>query len=233
MISIEKLGWMAVLVASAVGCKSTSASAPASACPTRYRDLPADQQKGDATCACPASASGSVWGAGIYTTDSSICGAAVHAGALTGAGNVTVRNTQGCSSYNGSTANGVTSSSWGSYDASFYFPSKGDGKCAAPVAECPATADAITGTELSCTCSSIPPGGSVWGVGTYTSDSSICRAAVHAGAIPASGGTVKVKKVAGCAKYDGADTNGIQTTSWGSHGASFYFDGKGDGHCSG
>lgn len=221
------------IAAGAAACKNAQSQQPAAACPAKYRDLPAAQQKGDVTCGCAASAGGSVWGNGIYTTDSSICAAAVNAGALAAksAGDVTVRGAQGCPSYNGNSANGVTTSSWGSFDGSFYFPSKGDGKCAAPVAECPATGDAVTTGELSCTCSTIPASGSVWGVGTYTSDSSICRAAVHAGVISASGGTVKIKKSAGCGKYGGSDANGIQSSSWANHGGSFYFDGKGDGSC--
>jgi hypothetical protein len=85
--------------------------------------------------------------------------------------------------------------------------------------------------EVACSCGANPQGGTVWGVGTYTSDSSICRAAVHAGAIPASGGTVTVKRAPGCQEYDGSDANGITTQSWGNHAGSFYFDGKGDGKC--
>lgn len=229
-----------------MACKKKGGDAP---CPNKYRDVPADKQNGDFSCSCAPGASGTVWGSAIYTTDSSICGAAVHAGALAAnaSGSVTVRKAAGCGSYTGTAANGVTTQDWGSFDSSFYFSGKGDGKCPPPKAaaaappptppaaggECPATFDDVpTGTDqLECKCSTVPTSGTIWGVGIYTSDSSICRAAVHAGAIPAAGGSVKVKRAAGCAKYNGSDANGIKTESWGSHGGSFYFDGKGDGKC--
>lgn len=73
---------------------------------------------------CPAgcrSAFGSVWGMGPYTTDSSICRSAIHAGALDDSkgGKVTVTLKPGQGSYSATVANGVASSTWGSYDSSF------------------------------------------------------------------------------------------------------------------
>src|SRR2546423_76291 len=63
---------------------------------------------------CPAGGTaGSVWGTGIYTDDSSVCTAAVHAGTITfaGGGLVTIEMRDGMAAYQGSTANGVTSQS--------------------------------------------------------------------------------------------------------------------------
>jgi hypothetical protein len=64
---------------------------------------------------------GSLYGTDIYTTDSSLAAAAVHAGALkigeTGLVKVTIL--PGCASYEGSTRQGITSSSWHSYPASY------------------------------------------------------------------------------------------------------------------
>ena len=75
--------------------------------------------------ACPASGSISsrVWGSDVYTDDSSICSAAVHAGLITVAsgGPVTIEIRAGKSSYAGSTRNGVTSKSFGSWKGSFAF----------------------------------------------------------------------------------------------------------------
>jgi hypothetical protein len=67
---------------------------------------------------------GSLWGAGTYTADSSICTAAVHAGLITldDGGTVTIELAPGADSYDSTTANGVTSSAYGPYDASFTFP---------------------------------------------------------------------------------------------------------------
>ena len=64
---------------------------------------------------CPAGCTtGSLWGTGVYTGDSRVCVAAVHAGAIPGGagGTVIVTLVGASSSFTGSVANGVTSSSW-------------------------------------------------------------------------------------------------------------------------
>ena len=71
---------------------------------------------------CPSSGKeGAVWGTDIYTLDSSICNAAVHAGKLTmeSGGSVTIELRPGESSYNGSTRNGIKSNGYGKYGHSF------------------------------------------------------------------------------------------------------------------
>jgi hypothetical protein len=73
--------------------------------------------------------------------------------------------------------------------------------------------------------------GTVWGTEIYTTDSSVCAAAVHAGAIPASGGEIRAKAAAGCASYPGSKRNGISTNSWGAYGTSFHFVGFGTATC--
>ncbi len=74
---------------------------------------------------CPSGGppSGRLWGTDIYTDDSSICIAAVHAGVITSAngGTVSIEIRPGLSSYAGSTRNGMTSSNWGSWSGSFSF----------------------------------------------------------------------------------------------------------------
>jgi hypothetical protein len=68
------------------------------------------------------------------------------------------------------------------------------------VAECPA----------SC------PAASVWGTKSYTADSNLCTAAVHAGAIEqAKGGKVKVTFVKGMKAYKGSEKNGVKTNDYG------------------
>jgi hypothetical protein len=66
-------------------------------------------------------ASGSVYGTDLYTTDSTLATAAVHAGILrageTGVIKVTIE--PGAASYTATTRNGVTSYDWGSYHASY------------------------------------------------------------------------------------------------------------------
>lgn len=71
---------------------------------------------------CPPDGSrSSVWGTDVYTDDSSICTAAVHAGVITFEAGGTFEMTilAGQSSYPGSERNGVTTSQWGSWDRSF------------------------------------------------------------------------------------------------------------------
>ena len=64
-----------------------------------------------------------IWGTGIYTDDSSIGTAAVHAGLINFAagGTVTILILPGQESYIGLTQNGVTSLDWDAYVGSFEF----------------------------------------------------------------------------------------------------------------
>ena len=76
------------------------------------------------TFLCPANLqAGSLWGTGIYTDDSVVCTAAVHAGKISKnlGGQITLTLLPGQTSYTGSSANGVTSNSYGSYSGSFGF----------------------------------------------------------------------------------------------------------------
>lgn len=71
---------------------------------------------------CPAGGGESaVWGTDIYTLDSSICNAAVHAGKLKreSGGPVTIELRPGEDSYKGSTRNGIKSNDYEKYGSSF------------------------------------------------------------------------------------------------------------------
>jgi hypothetical protein len=71
---------------------------------------------------CPSGGKESaVWGTDVYTLDSSICTAAVHAGklALDSGGAVTIELRPGESSYKGSTRNGIKTNDYGQYGSSF------------------------------------------------------------------------------------------------------------------
>jgi hypothetical protein len=65
----------------------------------------------------------SLWGTVIYTDDSSIGTAAVHMGLITfeEGGTVTIEIREGIDTYLGTTRNGVTSTSYGSWGGSFVF----------------------------------------------------------------------------------------------------------------
>jgi hypothetical protein len=74
------------------------------------------------SCYCPPMTSfGSVWGTGVYTNDSHLCTAAVHSGIISASTGGTVSYTllPGRSAYCGSTRNGVSSSSYGSWSTSY------------------------------------------------------------------------------------------------------------------
>ena len=64
-----------------------------------------------------------IYGTDIYTSDSSVCTAAVHMGLITiaGGGSVVIEMRPGEASYAASERNGVASYSWSSYDSSYVF----------------------------------------------------------------------------------------------------------------
>jgi hypothetical protein len=71
---------------------------------------------------CPAGCleKGPVWGNGLYTRDSRVCQAAIHAGVIDdGGGTFTVRLTDGASVFSGSEANGVTTNDGGANPRAF------------------------------------------------------------------------------------------------------------------
>lgn len=72
---------------------------------------------------CPpnGTASGRLWGSGLYTDDSSICTAGVHAGVITlsEGGSVTIEIRPGSEVYAPSTRNGITSLSYDYWPGSF------------------------------------------------------------------------------------------------------------------
>ena len=105
----------------------TSSALPAGSSPTgiTWTDNAKDlrgQNGSQFLYVCPAGGSlGSLWGTDVYTDDSSVCTAAVHAGKITRAhgGTVTIRIQAGLPSYSGSARNGVTSSSYGAWGGSY------------------------------------------------------------------------------------------------------------------
>ena len=177
-------------------------------------------------CSCVGTESGSVWGSGPYTADSNVCVAARHAGVISnGGGVVRAFGLAGMAAYAGSGANGVTSSSWGSYGVSFDFPR---GMAAAtPMAPVEARLPACSAypagaADYACGCTGTETA-SVWGAGPFTADSSICVAARYAGVVGAAGGNVTAYAHPGQASYPSGSGNGVTTSAWGSYGTSFDF----------
>ncbi|MBL8682412.1 MAG: hypothetical protein JNK05_24815 [Myxococcales bacterium] len=181
---------------------------------------------------CPPNGSfGGVWGTGIFSDDSSICTAAVHAGRIQPAtgGPVTVFVHPGRGNYQGSVANGVTSRDYGRYPGSFSFDSVAPPELAVP----PGT-EALTWTQSATQWRErrsttirvfCPPGsatGSVWGSNPYTDDSSICTAAVHYGRIrPETGGSFGVRIFMGLSSYRGSARNNVTSRDFARFPGSF------------
>jgi hypothetical protein len=219
-------------------------AAAGAACPANFVAYVGTSAPLSCTCSGEATGRGSVWGTDVYTTDSSVCRAALHAGVVgPQGGSVSVVAESGRESYAGTTRNGVTSSDWGPFESSFRFASAASAPTApsqpaAPpqpkpetaVPACPDnfTAYAGTSTPLTCGCSArAAQAGSVWGKDVYTADSSICRAALHAGVIGAGGGKVIVVSRPGQASYEGASRNGVDSSDWGQYDSSFSFSRNG------
>lgn len=174
-------------------------------------------------CYCPSASAGSVWGTDMYTDDSSLCRAALHAGAITASGGFIAATVHpGASSYTGSTRNGVTSASYGAWGGSYSVAA--GSPCVLP---CPGSLTSYRGQNgavVTCSCSSAATsGGSVWGTGTYTDDSSLCSAALHAGAVTTAGGIISAVISDGRSSYTGSTRNGVTSLSYGAWPYSYSF----------
>lgn len=82
------------------------------------------------------------------------------------------------------------------------------------------------GTRVAFHCPPNTTGGSfsVWGTGTYTDDSSVCMAAVHAGLITEEEGDRVVIEIGpGQDAYTGSEANGVTSSDYGTWGGSYTF----------
>lgn len=190
---------------------------PSGLCPANFQGIGVGQLE----CLCNAGLiSGPVWGTDIYSDDSSICAAAVHAGVIGfDGGVVTVYAEPGQTSYRGSSRFGISTSDWGNWGASFSF----DAYAAAPeYPECAPTYQTVGADPYTCACYADMIGqGAVWGTDVYSDDSHICTAAVHAGVIPWEGGIITVWSLPGQKGYFGSSRFGISTSNWGAWERSF------------
>jgi len=196
------------------------------------------------TFVCPGGGtpSGRLWGTSVYTDDSSICTAAMHAGLITPqrGGTVTIEIRAAASAYTGSSQNGVTSRDYGAWHGSFVFVSRsgtgsGGGSGDATAIDWNAQADKWRGRNGARLLLACPAGGvlstRLWGTDTYTDDSSICTAAVHAGLVTSrQGGTVNIEILPGATAYEGSTRNGVSSNSYGTwHGSFRFVAGSGSG----
>jgi hypothetical protein len=185
------------------------------------------------TLACsPGGAAHSVWGSDIYTSDSSICTAAVHSGLITyqQGGTVTIELRPGRDLYGSSERNDVATSAYGPYQQSFVFKTPNTDAVVRDAEEqtsilWSSTAGMVrfdSGRPYKFKCPAGGREGSVWGTDIYTIDSSICTAAVHAGKFALdTGGSVTIELRPGESAYKGSTRNGITTIDYGPYGNSF------------
>ncbi|MEO0532451.1 MAG: LCCL domain-containing protein [Cyanobacteria bacterium P01_A01_bin.123] len=167
-----------------------------------------------------------VWGSGVYTTNSSVCSAAVHAGIIRPSmgGQVNIEITTWQNGHRGVTRNGVSSLDWESSDTSFVFIGNRPTNYISDWSDNATAYRGQTGQRVFVTCAPNGSLGSVWGTGTYTDDSSICSAAVHAGLIDTEqGGNVMIEIAQGEIAYEGTSQHGITSSEWGRWEGSFVF----------
>jgi LCCL domain len=176
---------------------------------------------------CPAGGrKDQVWGTHIYADNSSVCSAALHDGAFVydDGAIVTIEHLGAQASFTGSTQNGITSASLGSWPGSFQIigAEKGSDVTGVKMGGAGWTASATrfrghTGVRYRYICPGNNAGtGAVYGANTYTDDSSVCTAAVLAGLITrADGGRVTITIAPGQSSYTSATNNGIQAQRFG------------------
>ncbi|MEL7649798.1 MAG: stalk domain-containing protein [Sedimentibacter sp.] len=180
---------------------------------------------------------GSVWGNGIYTDDSDVSTAAVHAGIVKYGETRTVRVTilPGQLSYEGSWRNGVRAEEYIEFDGSFKFTD-----VSLPLAEQSLTEGIGTTTleediylveyqgKHGTVINLIVTGdteGDVWGTDIYTDDSDISAAAVHAGILKVGETkTISITILPGQSSYRGTLRNGVESGDYGEWDGSFKFN---------
>jgi hypothetical protein len=138
------------------------------------------------------------------------------------AGAVTIVFGAAAESFRGSERNGVTTLSYGRWPYTYTFARDGSpGSISWTTAWSQIPADFFDAVTLDCPAGG-KLGGPVWGTDTYTKDSTICVAAVHAGAITAEkGGLVTVTRVPGLRDYPGTARFGITSTRYGAYPDAF------------
>jgi hypothetical protein len=193
--------------------------------------------------ACPpgCESTGGLWGTDVYTADSAICRAGIHAGAITPAGGVvTIQIQPGRPAYRGAARNGITSNDYGSYARSYMVMASAGTVTGTPPgpptgsvlaqqqaieAGCSFNANQIQDAAGAARLIACPPGcaqqGGLWGTDVYTADSGICRAAIHAGMISDGGGMVVVVLDSGRPAYRGSVRYGVTSSDYGSYPKSF------------
>eukprot|EP01129_Flabellula_baltica_P004473 TRINITY_DN1557_c0_g2_i1.p1 TRINITY_DN1557_c0_g2~~TRINITY_DN1557_c0_g2_i1.p1 ORF type:complete len:593 (-),score=81.10 TRINITY_DN1557_c0_g2_i1:23-1801(-) len=159
-----------------------------------------------------------VWGSGVYTSDSDLCCAALHSGAIGQNGGIfEIESLPGQKSYEGSILNGITSLPYSAWKSSFRV--LGSTLLAKFCGQLKTGEYCCKGIANGC------QGGEVWGSGPYTSDSNKCSAALHSGTISPNGGSFLSQSMPGQSSYRGSTSNGITSKDYGKWDSSFSIGG--------
>lgn len=168
---------------------------------------------------------GNIWGDGAYTSDSVLAAAAVHAGLLEQGetGIVTVEVVPGDSAYESTTKNGVTSRPYGAWDVGYQLTDV-EAVAGDVVLPYPDDLTVFRGRNdeyLTFEVTGNASGG-VWGSGIYSDDSALATAAVHAGLLKdGQAGVVTIEVLPGQDSYEGSESNGVTSQSYGSWEGSY------------
>ncbi|MEM1088276.1 MAG: LCCL domain-containing protein [Pseudomonadota bacterium] len=171
---------------------------------------------------------GVIYGTDLYSSDSAICIAAQHAGAITeSGGRATLQLMPSPEAYQGLVQNGVRSQSRPATDRSIAFVTTSHGGLDAVRNEYAPRIDwdtkftrtglanrDLVGQHFTFHCPQAPAdmrARRVVGTDRYAFDSMICRAAVHAGQLSLSGGPVTLRMEPGGKDLIGSKRNGIET----------------------
>ncbi|MGV3484640.1 MAG: LCCL domain-containing protein [Planctomycetaceae bacterium] len=178
------------------------------------------------------STSGAVWGTTVYTSDSDVATAAVHAGVLKDgeSGRIKITVLPGRDSYEATVRHGVASRDYGSWGKSFWIeslpqPKEDDSPADQTVAATPVSTYRgqhgyvvkmrVTGRTT----------GPLWGTEVYTDDSDVATAAVHSSILqPGQTGTVRVTVLPGRSGYRGSHHHGVTSSPYGAWHGSFWVD---------
>ena len=184
------------------------------------------------TVLCPAGGQlEGAWGTDIYTDDSSICTAAVHAGLISiqEGGQATIEMRPDYGQYAGSARNGVQTGDWMEpWTGAYVFVKHHSSIEPAIAATSLMQADSWTGQAgrvLTFACGPHIELHTVFGTDVYTDDSYICSAAVHRGVITQqSGGLATIQLLNGHMEFAASTRNGVTSlaqASWKGHSYMF------------
>lgn len=222
------IGLLAMLAANAQQGSPLRPPVVPGGCPSSFEGTPDQPLSCLCTPQAAAAEAAQVWGTDVYSDDSSICRAARHTGVIGAEGGmVQVTPSPGRALYRGSVRNGVNTLDWNPHHPrSFMVARPGEEPRQTPdqAGLCPLTFQGTADQPLDCACGAetTQMDAPVWGTDVYSDDSSICRAALHAGAIDVNGGRVRVTPMAGRDNYQGGTRNGVTTQEWtSSHPRSF------------